>query len=457
MTHGAPARRVTVVAPRARVDVALPVESTLAELVPVLVRMTGAQTSAANAGWVLLRLDGAPLEAGMTVTAAGLSDGDVIQLRPRDTASPPMFFDDVIDAIASVAQSRPGSWTPSVARWCGLAAALAAFVGVALLVVAGSSTFAIAAISAGGLALALLLGAAALARAYGDVDAGAACAAGGVVAALLAGFAAAPHQHTWTLRAAPVAMALAAVTVYGVLAAALIADRIAEFCAVSTAAAFGAAVAAAVVLIPVRAVSACAVAVPIAAALCAAAPMIALRLGRLPLPRVPSDVGAFRADEESTLSPDVLDQTTSAEQILTGLLTAFAAVTVGCSVVLLRYPSQWAWTLAGLAGLVWVLRSRSYAGATQRTMLLAAGLIVLIGLGVRVAVSADRNALPAVAGLVALVGVICLAYAGRVIRGRRSPHLARLVDLSEALGLIALLPVAAAVIGVYHAARGLGH
>ena len=160
-------------------------------------------------------------------------------------------------------------------------------------------------------------------------------------------------------------MALAAVTVYGVLAAALIADRIAEFCAVSTAAAFGAAVAASVVLIPVRAVSACAVAVPIAAALCAAAPMIALRLGRLPLPRVPSDVGAFRADEESTLSPDVLDQTTSAEQILTGLLTAFAAVTVGCSVVLLRFPSQWAWTLTGLAGLVWVLRSRSYAGATH--------------------------------------------------------------------------------------------
>ena len=90
-------------------------------------------------------------------------------------------------------------------------------------------------------------------------------------------------------------------------------------------------------------------------------------------------------------------------------------------------------------------------------MLLAAGLIMLTGLGVRVAVSADRNALPAVAGLVAFVGVICLFYAGRVIRGRRSPHLARLVDLSETLGLIALLPVAAAVIGVYHAARGLGH
>jgi type VII secretion integral membrane protein EccD len=456
VTQIAPARRVTIVAPRARVDVALPVESTVAELVPALVRMTGADSSAANVGWVLARLDGAPIEAGHTVSTAGLHDGDIVYLRPREPSSGPLFFDDVIDAIASVAEARPGSWTAAVARRCAFAAAVVAFVGITLLIIAASSRLTVAAGGAAGVAVGLLVAAGALARAYGDADAGAACATGGLVAAFVAGFAATPDQHTWTLRAGALAMGLAAVALYAVLAAALLADRVAELGAVAVAAGFGAAVAATVDLGPVRAVSACAVAIPIAAALCSAAPMIALRLGRLPLPRVPSDVEAFRADEESTLSPDVVDQTTAAERILTGLLTALGAVVVGCAIVLLRYPSQWAWALAGLAGLVWVLRSRAYAGAVQRAALVAAGVIVLAGLGVRVGTSAERTPLLIAAAVVALIGIGCLAYAARVIRGRRSPHLARLLDVSETLGLIALLPVAAAVIDVYHAARGLG-
>ena len=63
MAMTASARRVTVVTPHARVDVALPVQSTLAELVPQLVRLSGAagQASRDNPGWVLSRLGDAPL------------------------------------------------------------------------------------------------------------------------------------------------------------------------------------------------------------------------------------------------------------------------------------------------------------------------------------------------------------------------------------------------------------
>jgi hypothetical protein len=57
----APTCRVTVVTPRARVDVALPVRATPAELVPQLIRLAGAegQASSENPGWVLSRLGGA--------------------------------------------------------------------------------------------------------------------------------------------------------------------------------------------------------------------------------------------------------------------------------------------------------------------------------------------------------------------------------------------------------------
>ena len=72
--------RVTVVTPQARVDVALPLGSTLVELIPQLIRLSGAESlaQADNPGWLLSRLGGAPMPLGMTITAAGIRDGDVL-------------------------------------------------------------------------------------------------------------------------------------------------------------------------------------------------------------------------------------------------------------------------------------------------------------------------------------------------------------------------------------------
>jgi type VII secretion integral membrane protein EccD len=113
----APTCRVTVVTPFARVDVALPVRATLAELVPQLVRLAGAegQATSENPGWVLTRLGGGAFAAGLTVTSAGIRDGDVLYLNPRERQVAPLVFDDVIDAIASAAENRAGTWGPRVA------------------------------------------------------------------------------------------------------------------------------------------------------------------------------------------------------------------------------------------------------------------------------------------------------------------------------------------------------
>ncbi len=450
------ARRVTVVTPNARVDVALPLEATLAELLPQLVRLVGAQTRTVSAGWALSRLGGAPLEPVLTVTAAGLRDGDVVYLRPREQYAAPLLFDDVIDAIASAAESRRGAWRPEVARRAGLVAGLIALLGAALLLLAGSDSRMVAAISCGAYAIVLLLAGGALARAYSDVVAGAVCAGAGAFAALVAGQNALPHKEFWPLSAAPFGVGLAAVALYCVVAAVVIADRLALFSGLAVAAAFGAVICAVVDLAGTRTVSACAVGIAVATALCAMAPMISLRMGRLPLPRVPSDVDAFRDEEDATLGPDVLAQTSNAEQILTGLLAAFGAVVVGSSVPLLRDTSRWSWTLAGLAGLVWVLRSRSYAGTVQRGVMLTAGLVVLVLGGIRLAVTVDRTWLLAIAGGVAVVAVVSLAYAARVVRGRRSPYWSRLIDITEFLSLVALLPVVGAILGIYRAVHNLG-
>jgi type VII secretion integral membrane protein EccD len=103
-----------VITPHARADVALPLQSTFAELVPQLLRLSNArpQPGSESGGWMLTKLGGAPVTPNQTVSTAGLRDGDVIYLSPRDGQAPPMMFDDVVDAIASATQASPGAWQP---------------------------------------------------------------------------------------------------------------------------------------------------------------------------------------------------------------------------------------------------------------------------------------------------------------------------------------------------------
>ena len=66
-------------------DVAVPSGVTFAEFIPVAVRacgLTDEQLTGPPGGWVLQRLAEAPFEAGQTLAAAGVRDGDIVHLRP---------------------------------------------------------------------------------------------------------------------------------------------------------------------------------------------------------------------------------------------------------------------------------------------------------------------------------------------------------------------------------------
>ncbi|MBP2471498.1 type VII secretion integral membrane protein EccD [Crossiella equi] len=447
------ARRVTVVTPRARMDLALPLESTVAELLPQLIRLAGAPEPGAGPGWGLSRLGESPLAPGLTVAAAAVRDGEVLYLNPRERYETPLLFDDVIDAIASSAGERSGAWRPQVGRVLGLVAAAVLFGATALLAAAGLTGSLFAPIVSGVLAVGLLLSGGALGRAYADPGAGAACAATGLLPALLAGMTALPPFDALPLRAETLATGLAAVTLYGAVAAVLMAHRLAWFGSVAVAAGLGALTASVVVLFDVYPAHATAVTLPLVTALGAAAPMIALRLARLPLPTVPSDMKSFRADEKPALGPDVLDQTTAAESILTGLLAAFGAVLAGGAVVLLHTGSLWAALLVGVTGLAWILRSRSYAGTPQRITAITAGLSALGVLAVWLCRTLPGPWLLAAAAVLAIAGLVSVSYAGRVIRGQHSPQRARLLDALEYVLLISVVPLAGAVLEVYNAIR----
>ncbi|WP_425550176.1 type VII secretion integral membrane protein EccD, partial [Actinomycetospora succinea] len=154
------ASRVSVLAPRTRVDVALPPDVPLADLLPVLLDMTGES----GAGWTLAPLGQGPVDASRTLASLGVLDGDQLVLRRRADAAPPPLFDDVVDAVAEATPASYRAWGPGIARvlgLCGLALGLAGAV-LALVVVGrapgtagGLGTAAVAVVAAlGALALA---------------------------------------------------------------------------------------------------------------------------------------------------------------------------------------------------------------------------------------------------------------------------------------------------------------
>lgn len=447
-----PTRRVTVVTPTARVDVALPVEGTLAELVPQLVRMSGAAPTvgtAVNPGWTLARLGGAPLEPGLTVAGAGVDDGELLYLQPRGRSSAPLLFDDVVDAIASAAQTRRGVWGPATARRAALVAAVPAFLGAALLLLpAASGPW--AAIGAGALALVLLAGGLAVSRAWGDSLAGTVCGVAAVPVAFVAGLSVLPDRALFPFQAGPFALAAAAVAVAAVVALFAVGDRGPLFVGIAVAGGGAALAGGVTAIVPTDAVDTAGVVIAVATALGTLSPMLSLRIARLPLPRVPADVETFRADEGSTFGRDVLDQTTAAEQVLAALLAALGVLTAGAGIVLLAGGRDlWAWLLAGVAGVAWLLRSRSYVGTEQRIAAVCTGLVIVVFGALRLVASAGTTGVAITAGVAALIGAALVVYAHRVpVRGK-SPYWGRFFDVVEFVSLLAVIPLAGQVLGLY--------
>ena len=229
----------------------------------------------------------------------------MLYLRPRGTVGAPLLFDDVVDAIASAADTPRSAWSTGKARLASLAAAAIALALAAVALFVSTTDHSTAALTCGGLALVLVVAGGALGRAYADSAAGVACGLAGLVPAYLAGASAGTELAVYPIGARTVALGLVAVTVYAALAAVLIADRLPWWVFLVTASAAGAAGAAVVLINDARPASAAAVCLAVALVSGFYLPMLSLRLSRLPLPRVPADVDAFRVDESSTLGPEV--------------------------------------------------------------------------------------------------------------------------------------------------------
>ena len=167
--------RVTIVAPRRRIDLAVPSDVPLSELLPTLLRHAGedlADDGARHGGWSLNRLGGPPLDGGRTAGQLGVRDGELLYFRPRDSTAPEIVFDDVVDAVATATNERPGGWQVATTRRFAVLLAGAALLGGAAATLLAGPPHLPGALAALLVAVGLLVTATVLARAVGDSDTG---------------------------------------------------------------------------------------------------------------------------------------------------------------------------------------------------------------------------------------------------------------------------------------------
>ncbi|MGW1230593.1 EsaB/YukD family protein, partial [Streptomyces sp. NPDC002530] len=112
--------RLTVRTPERLIDLAVPADVPVADLLPILLDHAGdglAEKGIEHGGWVLQRLGEKPLDEESTPEALSLRDGETLLLRPRNDALPAIHFDDLVDGVSTTMRERPHGWAARTSRW----------------------------------------------------------------------------------------------------------------------------------------------------------------------------------------------------------------------------------------------------------------------------------------------------------------------------------------------------
>ncbi|MEH1055845.1 type VII secretion integral membrane protein EccD [Micromonospora sp. CPCC 206171] len=458
--------RVTISAPQRRVDVALPEQVPLAELLPEVLRHAGeglADDGERHGGWVLRRTDGAVLATAQALLPQGVRDGEVLHLVPAHAEWPELEYDDVVEAIADGARRRGSAWSPTATRAAALAGAGVPLAVGLVAVLAGGPQHRAGWPLAVTVALLLALAGTVASRAYGDGPTGAtlggyalpyAAAAGALAVSSgdpVGAFRPLPWLGAPELLAGAVALLL--VSVLGLLGTA---TRLRVFVAGATLGAVGAAAALGGLLLGPAETAAVLLCVLVFAL--GGLPLLAIRLGKMPLPPITLPTGPTGGPDGVRDLPDrarVHAAVARTEEMLTGMLIGQGALALAAALVLGVTGGLAGRLLLAVVSAVLLLRSRLFVAVRHRVPPVLAGLAGFAVLGVALAAGAgDAGVLALTVGglLVALTAVAAgTTYARRPV----SPYVGRMADLTDTALVVSVVPVACAVLGLYDAARGL--
>ncbi|MEU3716693.1 type VII secretion integral membrane protein EccD [Streptomyces californicus] len=454
--------RLTVRAPARSIDLAVPADVPVADLLPAVLGYAGDNLEEAgldHGGWVLQRLGGEPLDEERTLDSYGLRDGDTLYLRPRAEALPEVHLDDLVDGIATTMRDHPFGWTPKVSRRVLLGIVVAVLAGGVLVIAWPGGSSLSRSVFATAAGLLLLAGAGAASRAVGDAGAGAAL--GFMVGPYLAlagwllpgGELSGPHAYE-TLGARLLA-ASAAMAGGAVLALAVVAAFAALFLSVAVVSLFAAVAAVLLLTTDLAPVHAAGILAVLAVVLGAFVPSLAFRMSGMRMPPLPTNAQQLQEGIEPHAASAVSARAVLADGWMTSLYGAVGVVGAACVVVLARERELAEIIMTVALCLLLVLHARGLGNIWQRMSLVVPGVLGLLLLVLVAAPAASPgNRLVTAAGLLAAAAAV--AIAAWTVPGRRLvPYWGRAGEILHSALAIAVLPLALWVLGVYGALRAI--
>ncbi|MFJ9318720.1 type VII secretion integral membrane protein EccD [Streptomyces globisporus] len=454
--------RLTVRAPAKSIDLAVPADVPVADLLPAVLGYAGDNLEEAgidHGGWVLQRLGGEPLDEELTLDSYGLRDGDTLYLRPRAEALPEVHLDDLVDGIATTMRDHPFGWTPKVSRWVLLGIVVAILAGGVLVIAWPGGSSLSRSVFATAAGLLLLAGAGAASRAVGDAGAGAAL--GFMVGPYLAlagwllpgGELGGPHAYE-TLGARLLA-ASAAMAGGAVLALAVVAAFAALFLSVAVVSLFAAIAAVLLLTTDLAPVHAAGILAVLAVILGAFVPSLAFRMSGMRMPPLPTNAQQLQEGIEPHAASAVSARAILADGWMTSLYGAVGLVGAACVAVLARERELAEIIMTVALCLLLVLHARGLGNIWQRMSLVVPGVFGLLLLVLVAAPAASPGSrLITAAGLLAAAAAV--AIAAWTVPGRRLvPYWGRAGEVLHSALAIAVLPLALWVLGVYGALRAI--
>ncbi len=452
-----PARLRFVLGDKA-VDVALPGDVLLVDLLPSVLSQFGAEwveQSVDHEGWVAQRIGEPPLPEDRSFTELNLLDGETVYLRPRSAEMAELDYDDLVDGVAGRVRADAGQWSPERTRWMlrvvtggAFAVGLVAFLGGA-----GAPSLWVLPLALG---IALLSCAGALARALGEVVDGTLLAMTGVVYTTAGGWLAAMAidpgggGEVWFVVGGATAVVALALGLVAVADAALIFTGALVFVAML--------MVSAVIWASSEHSAAQAAGVGIVVNLIVSVfiPGTAFRLGGLKLPMLPTDAAEVREDIDPVPHRVVIERSAAVFGYLKALYLGFGLAQTVLLVTLVLPGTTWELIMAAAVALLVFLRSRHLSGLLPRCSLLVPAVGTVAAIVLRLSIGADllHRVLSTMVPLLAAGAV--LAVLSRSLPGARlRPYWGRAVDIFEYLAAISVIPLLLAVLNVYAAVRGL--
>lgn len=445
--------RLTICGPTSRVELAVPAHVPIADLMPTLLGHLDpalATSGLAHGGWVLQRLGEEPLDEDHGTAAAGLYDGDVLYLRPRDDQLPLADFDDLVDGVHTGLSKRADTWRPALTRRaCVGIAGLAGL--LAVLVTTFSAVGTTTAVGAGAVGLVLIGGASALARLVGDRGSAMTLGGVGIVGLGIAGLAmpaGAAGPASW-FTGPGVLAAVVAVAAAAVIARAALGVGGPAFLAVACGAVLTAIGGLLGMLTGLGGPATAAVIITVVLALTRAVPQIASWLAGLVAEPVPTTAEEFQEGLDPLPSKDVLDRATLADRHLTAFLVVLGVVST-VALAVLAEETRWDMvTLTSVVAVLLLLHARELRGTWHRLSALVPAAVALISLLVRW--TAGLEQLWQLCVLFGLLGLAGAAVAGsHVLPGRRLvPRWGRWGDILQWICALAVLSLVLSVTGFY--------